>query len=58
MLSAVGGLGWLIYLYEPLARRLESYIVGTGLIRALAMVLWLLVKDVNEQRWKEQANAH
>jgi hypothetical protein len=58
VLSAVGGLGWLIYLYEPLARRLESYIVGTGLTGALAMVLWLLVKGVNEQRWKEQANAH
>ena len=57
VLSAVGGLGWLIYLYEPLALRLQSYIVGTGVIGALVSVVWLLVYGVNEQRWKEQANA-
>ena len=57
VLSAVGGLGWLIYLYEPLARRLESYIVGAGVIGALVSVVWLLVYGVNEQRWKEQATA-
>ncbi|HEX9120526.1 MAG TPA: DUF4386 domain-containing protein [Terriglobales bacterium] len=57
VLSAVGGLGWLIYLYEPLALRLQSYIVGVGLMGALASGLWLLVKGVNEQRWKEQAHA-
>ena len=57
VLSAAGGLGWLIYLYEPLARRLESYIVGIGLIGAVVTVLRFLVKGVNEQRWQEQANA-
>ncbi len=57
VVSVVGGLGWLIYLYEPLALRLESWIVGTGVLGALATVLWLLVKGVDEQRWKQQANA-
>jgi hypothetical protein len=56
LLSAVGGLGWLLYLYEPLALRLQSYIVGAGVIGALVSVAWLLVYGVNEQRWKEQAN--
>lgn len=55
VVSVVGGLGWLIYLYEPLALRLESWIVGTGVIGALATVFWLLVKGVDEQRWNEQA---
>jgi hypothetical protein len=58
VVSLVGGLGWLLYLYEPLARRLESWIVGTGVIGALAMVLWFLVNGVNEQRWQEQANVN
>jgi hypothetical protein len=57
VLSAVGGLGWLIYLYEPLALRLQSYIVGAGVIGSLVSVVWLLLYGVNEQRWKEQANA-
>lgn len=58
VISVVGGVGWLIYLYEPLAARLESAIVGIGAIGALTMVLWLLVKGVDEPRWKEQANAN
>jgi hypothetical protein len=44
----------MIYLYEPLAMRLESYIVGAGVIDALVLVLWLLIKGVNEERWNEQ----
>lgn len=55
VVSVVGGLGWLLYLYEPLARRLESGIVGAGVIGALVMVLWFLVKGVDEERWREQA---
>lgn len=55
IVSVIGGLGWLLYLYEPLAARLESGIVGVGVIGALATVLWLLVKGVDERRWREQA---
>jgi len=55
VLSVVGGLGWLLYLYEPLADRLESGIVGVGVVGALVMVVWFLVKGVDETRWREQA---
>lgn len=57
VVSAVGGLGWLLYLYEPLALRMESYVVGAGVAGALVTVVWLLVFGVDERRWKEQASA-
>jgi hypothetical protein len=57
VLGAVAGLGLLTYLYEPFAARVVLFIVGLGIVGALANIVWLLVFGVNEQRWKEQASA-
>jgi hypothetical protein len=57
MVSIFGGLGWLTFLYPPLGYRLFPYVALFGLLGATALILWLLVRGVNEQRWKEQADA-
>jgi len=57
VLSVVGGLGWLSFLYLPLGHRLFPYVVSVALLGALALIVWLLVRGVDEQRWKEQARA-
>jgi hypothetical protein len=53
VLSAFGGLGWLTYLYPPLADQLFPYILALGILGSAAEILWLLVFGVNEHRWKE-----
>jgi hypothetical protein len=54
---AAGGAGWLAFLSPPLGYRLFPYVAMLALVTTLAMVLWLLVRGVDEDRWKEQAVA-
>jgi hypothetical protein len=37
------------------AHHLSPYNVALGILRQESLTLWLLLKGVNEQRWKEQA---
>jgi hypothetical protein len=53
--SILAGLGWLTFLYPPLGYPLFPYLAVFGFLGAAALILWLLVFGVNEQRWKEQA---
>jgi hypothetical protein len=57
VLMALAGLGWLIFLFPPLANNLSRYILPLGFLAELFLMLWLLVKGVNVRRWQEQAGA-
>jgi len=49
------GVGWVSFLYPPLAYHLFDIMVCIGLLGAGSMIVWLIVKGVNVQRWKERA---
>jgi len=55
VVSVVGGLGWLSFLYLPLGHVAFPYVAIFALLGAAALIVWMLVFGVNEQRWTEQA---
>ena len=57
VLVAISGLGWVTYLYPPLAHHLGTFTVAASALGEIPMELWLIVMGVNVQRWKEQASA-
>jgi hypothetical protein len=57
LLMAFAGLGWLTFLFPPLADYLSPYNLVLGFLAELALMLWLLVMGVDVERWKEQARA-
>jgi len=56
VLMACAGLGWLVFL-SPLAIHLFTYLKVLGFLAEVSLMLWLIMKGVNVQRWKEQASA-
>ena len=56
VLMVCAGLGWLIFL-SPLAKHLSTYLMVLGFLAEASLMLWLLVKGVNVERWREQATA-
>jgi hypothetical protein len=55
VLLAIDGLGWMIYLYPPLAYRLFPVIATAAALAEFPLELWLILAGVNTERWKEQA---
>jgi hypothetical protein len=56
-LMVAAGLGWLVFLWPPLARQLSPFVLLPGVIGEGSLTLWLLLRGVNAERWKEQAGA-
>jgi len=55
VLMAIGGLGWLTFIWRPLASSLSPYNFAPGILGEGLLTIWLLVMGVNVQRWHEQA---
>ncbi|HXY52904.1 MAG TPA: DUF4386 domain-containing protein [Terriglobales bacterium] len=56
VLLAIAGLGWMTFLYPPLANYLFlPYLAGASALGEIPLELWLIVMAVNAQRWREQA---
>jgi Domain of unknown function (DUF4386) len=56
VVMACAGLGWLVFL-SPLANYLSTYLRVLGFLAEASLMLWLIMKGVNVQRWKERASA-
>jgi hypothetical protein len=56
VLSMVAGLGWLTFLYPPLGNQLFMVVLLLGLIGSLSMIVWLLARGVNVEKWNEASH--
>jgi uncharacterized protein DUF4386 len=55
VLSMLGGLGWLTFIYPPLGNQLFLYILLLGLVGSASQIVWLLAKGVNVGQWQKRA---
>lgn len=57
LLMVAAGAGWLTFLAPPLARDMRIPIEVLGVLAELSLMLWLLVRGVNVERWKQGVTA-
>ena len=55
VLLIVAGLGWLTFIYPPLAERLGALALAPGMIGEGVLTIWLIAKGVDPERWRAQA---
>jgi Domain of unknown function (DUF4386) len=53
VLMMFAGLGWLLF-RSPLGDALSIYLKTLGFVAEASLMLWLVVKGVNVERWREQ----
>jgi Domain of unknown function (DUF4386) len=56
-LGVVAGIGYLTLLWQPLAHYLYPYNLALAGPGEISLILWLIVKGVNVNKWKEAAAA-
>ena len=55
VMGMIAGFCWLLYLYPPLGRAAFGITALYGLLVSVAMILWLLIRGVDEAKWKQCA---
>jgi hypothetical protein len=55
VLLAIDGLGWMMFVLPPLASYIFPLIAVASGAAEIPLQLWLIIKGVNNQKWKEQA---
>lgn len=55
VMGMIAGLCWLLYLYPPLGRAAFGITALYGLLVSAVMILWLLIRGVDEEKWHERA---
>jgi uncharacterized protein DUF4386 len=56
VLMALAGVGWISFL-SPLANHLSTYLRILGFLAEASLMLWLIVKGLNAEKWNELAAA-
>jgi hypothetical protein len=54
-LMVLAGLGWMTFVWPPLAASLMPYNLLPGMLGEGSLTLWLLVMGVNVEKWRDQA---
>ena len=57
VLMVLAGVSYVLFLSPPLVSSLQPYILIFPAVGQISLTLWLLAVGVNEQRWKDLANA-
>lgn len=52
VLLMVAGVGWLTFLWPPLAAALSSFVLPLGALAEIVLMLWLIVKGVDVSAWQ------
>ena len=57
VLQMICGICWLTFLYPPLGSRVFTFAAPVGLLSVVVMILWLLIRGVDEDKWRSRAAA-
>jgi hypothetical protein len=55
VISIVGGLGWLTYLWPPLGSRTFVFVALFAIVGVFLTTGWLLIRGVDDATWRERA---